>query len=603
MARFISKQSIDEVSEKTDIVRLIGERVQLEQRGRDWWGCCPFHSEKTASFSVSPEKKFYYCFGCHASGTAIDFLKNMDKVSFSEAIEILAQKAGVTLSYTQGGNDSWKEDPNVKLKAEYRQLYTRVATSFHYMLMETPHGKFALDYIMERGLSKETLEKFKIGYSPDDRFWLRRFLEGKNYSKEFLDNSGLFNRSRPETAFFAGRLMFPIFDRNGEVVAMGGRFLKGSEFEAKSKYKNSPETIHYKKGSILYAFNFAKEPIRRQKKAIICEGYMDCIAYHQCGIDYAVAPLGTALTIEQVTLLKPFVDEIILSFDSDNAGQKATQKAILMCRQQNIPVKVIRIEGGKDPAEIMVNFGADYLTNVVKGAIFDCDFLISKLLELYPKDTPEGKSKAMLDYFVYIDSLQSEVQKETCLDLLCQAFEIEKGAARKDYQNRERLTSRLKNVNTEQSKKPEDQTFAKPSAELQAVMTAVTDDSSLFQNMYSQISAEDLEDEASRQLFKAMEECLKENCFSVPLILNRIEGDRLKGFVIKSMELNSENSAQSAVSSLNYLKNRILERRKKQVKARILQLEHSANPQDKVLLQDVLKEAMEIDSKLKQFKD
>lgn len=603
MARFISKQSIDEVSEKTDIVRLIGERVQLEQRGRDWWGCCPFHSEKTASFSVSPEKKFYYCFGCHASGTAIDFLKNMDKVSFSEAIEILAQKAGVTLSYTQGGNDSWKEDPNVKLKAEYRQLYTRVATSFHYMLMETPHGKFALDYIMERGLSKETLEKFKIGYSPDDRFWLRRFLEGKNYSKEFLDNSGLFNRSRPETAFFAGRLMFPIFDRNGEVVAMGGRFLRGSEFEAKSKYKNSPETIHYKKGSILYAFNFAKEPIRRQKKAIICEGYMDCIAYHQCGIDYAVAPLGTALTIEQVTLLKPFVDEIILSFDSDNAGQKATQKAILMCRQQNIPVKVIRIEGGKDPAEIMVNFGADYLTNVVKGAIFDCDFLISKLLELYPKDTPEGKSKAMLDYFVYIDSLQSEVQKETCLDLLCQAFEIEKGAARKDYQNRERLTSRLKNVNTEQSKKPEDQTFAKPSAELQAVMTAVTDDSSLFQNMYSQISAEELEDEASRQLFKAMEECLKENCFSVPLILNRIEGDRLKGFVIKSMELNSENSAQSAVSSLNYLKNRILERRKKQVKARILQLEHSANPQDKVLLQDVLKEAMEIDSKLKQFKD
>lgn len=603
MARFISKQSIDEVSEKTDIVRLIGERVQLEQRGRDWWGCCPFHSEKTASFSVSPEKKFYYCFGCHASGTAIDFLKNMDKVSFSEAIEILAQKAGVTLSYTQGGNDSWKEDPNVKLKAEYRQLYTRVATSFHYMLMETPHGKFALDYIMERGLSKETLEKFKIGYSPDDRFWLRRFLEGKNYSKEFLDNSGLFNRSRPETAFFAGRLMFPIFDRNGEVVAMGGRFLKGSEFEAKSKYKNSPETIHYKKGSILYAFNFAKEPIRRQKKAIICEGYMDCIAYHQCGIDYAVAPLGTALTLEQVTLLKPFVDEIILSFDSDNAGQKATQKAILMCRQQNIPVKVIRIEGGKDPAEIMVNFGADYLTNVVKGAIFDFDFLISKLLELYPKDTPEGKSKAMLDYFVYIDSLQSEVQKETCLDLLCQAFEIEKGAARKDYQNRERLTSRLKNVNTEQSKKPEDQTFAKPSAELQAVMTAVTDDSSLFQNMYSQISAEDLEDEASRQLFKAMEECLKENCFSVPLILNRIEGDRLKGFVIKSMELNSENSAQSAVSSLNYLKNRILERRKKQVKARILQLEHSANPQDKVLLQDVLKEAMEIDSKLKQFKD
>ena len=208
MAGFISRESIEEVSNKTDIVQLIGERVQLTQRGRDWWGVCPFHQDKNPSFSVSPEKKFYYCFSCQASGTAIDFLKEMDKISFSEAVTILAKKAGVVLKYESGGSERQKEDPNAKLKEEYRTLYTRIAGTFHYALMETNAGKFALDYITKRGLSKETLEKFKIGYSPEDRFWLRKFLEGKNYSKEFLDNSGLFNRKRPETAFFWSEVSF-----------------------------------------------------------------------------------------------------------------------------------------------------------------------------------------------------------------------------------------------------------------------------------------------------------------------------------------------------------------------------------------------------------
>ena len=599
MAGFISRESIEEVSNRTDIVQVIGERVQLTQKGRDWWGCCPFHQDKTPSFSVSPEKKFYYCFSCHASGTVIDFLKEMDKISFSEAVSILAKKAGVTLKFESGGSEHQREDPNAKLKEEYRTLYTRIAGTFHYALMETSAGKFALDYITKRGLTKETLEKFKIGYSPEDRFWLRKFLEGKNYSKEFLDNSGLFNRKRPDTAFFCGRLMFPIFDRNGDCVAMGGRFLRGSDFEAQSKYKNSPELMHYKKGNILYAFNFAKESIRRNKKVIFCEGYMDCIAYHQCGIDYAVATLGTAMTLEHIHIVKPFVDEIYLSFDSDGAGQKATKRSILMCRSLGIPVKVVQLQGGKDPAEIMLSFGPEYLTNEVNESRFDFEFLISKLQELYPKDSPWGKSKASLEFFEYIDSLQSNVEKQSCLELFSQAYSIDKDALQEDFEKREKVHTRLNQSNTQA-------VAAKPkrlvvTAELQAVVTAVSD-LELFKKLREEISIEDLKEESSRQLYSAMEACSRNNSFSESGILNCLENDELKGFLIKSTNVPKDNVVESAEKSLLYLKNKVLERKKHEIKERMEVLSRSSLPQDKIELEELVKQKMEVDSKIQSMK-
>lgn len=599
MAGFISRESIEEVSNRTDIVQVIGERIQLTQKGRDWWGSCPFHQDKTPSFSVSPEKKFYYCFSCHATGTVIDFIREMDKVSFAEAVSLLAKKAGVTLKYENGGSERQREDPNAKLKEEYRSLYTRIAGTFHYALMETQAGKFALDYITKRGLTRETLEKFKIGYSPEDRFWLRKFLESKNYSKEFLDNSGLFNRKRPDTAFFCGRLMFPIFDRNGDCVAMGGRFLRGNEYEAQSKYKNSPELMHYKKGNILYAFNFAKESIRRNKKVIFCEGYMDCIAYHQCGIDYAVATLGTAMTVEHLHIVKPFVDEILLSFDSDGAGQKATKRSILMCRSLNIPTKVVQLQGGKDPAEIMVTFGAEYLTKQVNGSRFDFEFLISKLQELYPKDTPWGKSKASLEYFEYIDSLQSSVEKESCLELFSQAYAVEKEALREDYSNRENIRARLTQVNNHVTADKKEK--VQMTAELQAVMTAVAD-VNLFKKMQEVIAKDDLREESSRQLFAAMEECCKDNSFSLSNILICLESDELKSLLVKSADVHKDSVEESAEESIRYLKNKVLENKKAGIKERIAVLSQSSLPEDKAELEYLLKQKMEVDSKIHNMK-
>ncbi|MCR5080781.1 MAG: DNA primase [Treponema sp.] len=601
MANFISKESIDEVSSKADIVSIIQEYVPLEQKGNDWWGCCPFHHEKTPSFSVSADKKFYYCFGCHASGTVFNFIMQMENVSYGEAVEILAKKAGVQLRYTQKGPESNAEDPKKKLKDEYTQLYTRIASSFHYMLMETESGKFALDYITKRGITKETLEKFKIGYSPADRKWLRNFLEKKNYSKQFLDESGLFSKKYPEIAFFSDRLMFPIFNREGEVVAMGGRFLRGDP-EKSPKYLNSGDLIQYKKGNTLYAFNFAKQAIRENRKVIFCEGYMDCIAYHQCGIKYAVAPLGTALTDDQITLVKNIVDEILLSFDSDGAGQKATRRAILMCRRHNIPVKIIQLHGGKDPAEIMQTFGVEYLTNEVNKAILDNDFLISKLLEVYPKDTPMGKSRASLEFFEYIDSLQDNIQKEACLEQLCQAFQIDKEAARKDFVNRKDFSSRMKNADPEQKKAADGQQKIILTAELQAVMTAVNEDPQYFQQMQNEIQDTDLEDENSRKLFLTMKDCMQSNNFSVSSILNGLDSDAFRELVINTMHKFSDSISESVEGSIKYLKRNALQKKKNLLKGKIDQLVKSSLPEDKNLLSDFLKQKQEIDFQIENMK-
>jgi len=599
MSGIISQETIDEVNARTDIVQIVQEYVPLTQKGNDWWGCCPFHNEKTPSFSVSPEKKFYYCFGCHAGGTVFNFIMEMEKVSYPEAIQFLAKKAGVEVRYSDGG-ELPKEDANAKLKSEYIDLYNRVAGSFHYLLLETETGKFALDYITKRGLTKETLEKFKIGYSPSDRKWLKTFLLKKNYSEVFLRNSGLFSKKYPDYAFFSDRLMFPIFDRKGDVVALGGRFLRGDATKS-PKYLNSGDLIQYKKGSTLYAFNFAKQSIRENKKVIFCEGYMDCIAYHQCGISYAVAPLGTALTEDQIHLIKPFVNTVLLSFDSDGAGQAATKRAILMCRKHDLTVKVIKLSGGKDPAEIMVNLGAPILTNDVNNAILDNDFLLSDLLARYSKDTPEGKTKASIEYFQYIDALQSDVQKNACLEQLCQTFDIEPEAARKDYTNREfKLPQIQRNENTVQDKAV--QLKYKPTAELRAVLTAAKDDQILFQKMRNEFTEDDLEDPMAKKLFIIMEECCRSGTFSVSGILNRCGDDDLKELIIESSQVYSNHAEQSVYDSIQLIKRNVLEKKRIEVLNQIRRLDRSVLPEDREKLADLLNQKVDIDKKIEEIK-
>lgn len=590
MSQFISQETIKAVIDSTDIVSVIGEYTKLEQRGINWWGCCPFHNEKTASFHIEVDKKFYYCFACHAGGDVIKFIMEQEKVSYVDAITSLAKRSGIEIKYADG--KKVQENPETKLKEEYIELYDRTASMFHFFLMETEQGKNALNYITQRGISLETIKKFKLGYAPSDRKWLKQFLKSKNFSDDFLLNSGLFSKKYPDISFFSNRLMFPILDRKGQTVAFGGRQLDNDPNSP--KYLNSGDLIQYKKGETLFAFNIAKKAIKENKKVIFCEGYMDCIAYHQCGINYAVAPLGTALTELQIKIIKPFVDEVLLSFDSDSAGQKATERAIYMLRKEDISVKIIRLTGGKDPAEIMIQLGEKALTTQVSNAILDVDFLLYRLGEEYPVNTAEGKTKASLAFFQYIDSLKSNIQKESSLEQLCQAFNLKPEAVRRDLYNREKAQQRLNIRQPDQIQQSE----LKLDAELRSILVIIAN-LDKYKEIREELLQYDFENQYATELCKILEECYSNNSLSLTSVLNNCDDAKLSNLITKTTLLGEfkENNENAIQDSINLLKKRRLERKRELIMDRIRSFKVSTED-DKNQLASLLEEKMKLDKEL-----
>lgn len=596
MSNFISQSTIEQVRNSSDIISIVGEYTKLERRsGNDWWGCCPFHGEKTASFHVDGDKKFYYCFGCHQSGDVIKFIMEMDKLSYVDSVSVLAKKSGIPIKY-EDGYIPQKDDSHQQKVNQYIELYERTASMFHYMLMETEGGKQALKYITDRGLNKETLEKFKLGYAPADRYWLKKFLRSKNFSDEFLADSGLFSKNYKDVAFFSDRLMFPIFNRNGQVVAFGGRILH-PQGPNDRKYLNSGDLIQYKKRETLYAFNFAKNSIRTNKRIIFCEGYMDCIAYHMSGIDYAVAPLGTALTEEQIKMISGFVETVYLSFDSDDAGQNATIRAIYMCRQNDLPVKIIQLKGGKDPAEILLNFGKENLTAQVNSAILDSDYLLNRIGKLYPIDTPEGKSQAALEFFPYIDSLKSEIQKESSLDQLSQAFNLKPEAVRRDFLNRNQARDRIK-IRSNNEKIDQNMSISL-NAELRGLI-AVTADLSQYEILRSSLTENDFKNPHAKQLFRVLEECYQKKTFSEIDILTACEGTGLAQLITQVISTDVYQKPKVTVvvqDTIKLIKKNKLEEQRNELVKRIREF-IVATEDDKKLFDNMIKEKMELDQQV-----
>lgn len=593
----ISRQTIDNVISRTDLVSLVGEYTRLEKKGSDFWGCCPFHNEKSPSFHVIPERNMYKCFGCGAGGSTINFYMEVEKVTYSEAILALAKKTGVEVIYDGNVTDYKPEDNKKDL---YKELYTRVAGSFRYLLTSTEQCKEVRDYLTSRGINEETAEKFKLGYAPRDRFWLKNFLRKKNYSDDFLRDSGLFSKKNPDVAFFSDRLMFPICDRMGNVVAFSGRILHGDG----PKYINSSDLIQYKKGETLFGFHLAKQSIRQQKAAILCEGNMDVIAYHQAGITWATAPLGTALTEEQLKILQPLCDELYLSFDGDGAGQKATWRAILMARQFNFNVRIIRLSGGKDPAEILLNLGAENLSNQVNSAILDSAYLLSVLADRYNISTPEGKMRASMEYFQYVDVLQSDIQKESCLEQLCETYQLKPEAVKADFENR---SSALKKIGTFRNKpeKSVEQADIRPNAEVRA-MLAVISNLDFFPDLRNSLTADDFEDATARDMFISLEECYREDSVTLDNIIRHCNNDGMQRLITKAVTTDefTVNSEQTVKDSIRLIRKNSLGRKKERLMNEIRQMslqQMTLEVQQK--LEALVTEKMSIDSELQKYKE
>lgn len=600
MPAFISKETINAINNTADIVSVVGEYVKLTRKsGNDWWGICPFHNDKNSSFHVDGDKRYYHCFGCGAGGNVINFVMKTENISYVETLKTLAKRSGIEVKYENGGSNSSNIEVDNTIE-QMMELYDRTSTTFHYFLMEHPSGKKALEYIKERGLTDETLKKFKLGYAPADKFWLKKFLKSKNYSEDFLAKSGLFSKNYPDLSFFNDRLMFPIFDRNGKVVAFGGRILH-PEGPKDAKYMNSRELPHYHKGETLFAFNFAKKSIKTNNKVILCEGYMDCIAYHQCGIDYAVAPLGTAFTEDQIKILRTLTNTVLLSFDSDGAGQNATKKAILICRKYDLTVKVIKLTGGKDPAEIMLTLGKENLTAQVNGAIFDIDYFLNNLGKKYPVGTPDGKRDAANEFFQYVDSIPSNIQKESCLEQLSQTFNLKLEAVKRDYYNHSKNLNKEQKyvVRPENNQEKQKVTELKLDAELRGLI-AVMADLDQFRVFRSQVSEDELVNPYAKSLYKILEECFNENAFSIPDVLTKCEDEsltRLITEVISSGVYHSENVGIVIKDTINLIKKNSLEDQRNKILQRIRNYT-VITQEDQLQLNALLAKKMELDRKI-----
>ena len=368
----IPHEYIEELTRRTDIVELVGGYVQLKRKGRLYGGLCPFHSEKTPSFYVYPDTQSFYCFGCGAGGDAVTFTKKINSIDYVEAVKLLAQRAGMP--------EPTEDDKTGRLRSRILTMNKDAARFFHACLNSTvEEARQARAYWRRRGLDDKTINRFGLGYAPDDGQALYQHLRDKGYNQQELDASGLFKRSQSGRIYclFWRRVMTPIFDLRGNIIAFGGRVLDDS----KPKYVNSPETLVYHKSDTVFALQIAKRSASH--RYILCEGYMDVISMHQAGIDTAVCACGTALTPDQIKLISQYADEVILSYDSDEAGQKATLRSLELFRNSPVRVGVLQIPGAKDPDEYIKKYGADRFKALLDGVGNALDFRLGRLRSQY----------------------------------------------------------------------------------------------------------------------------------------------------------------------------------------------------------------------------
>lgn len=408
---------LNELKYRTDIEQVISRYVQLRRRGRNLTGLCPFHAEKTPSFTVYPETQSFYCFGCGAGGDAITFVKRMENLEYMEAVRTLAERAGLAVP------DNTVDDGSRQRKARILELNRAAARHFHQNLMSDT-GREARAYLVGRGLTKATVVRFGIGYAPESWDDLRNHLRGQGFSDEEMIAAALENPGKNGGCYdsFRNRVIFPIIDLRGGVIAFGGRNLG----ENGPKYLNSGDTPVFKKSRSLFALNFAKNT--KRPELILCEGYMDVVALHQGGFDNAVATLGTALTPDQARLISSYTKTVVLSYDSDGPGQKATNRAIAIFEETGVKVRVLSIPDAKDPDEFLKKFGPERFELLLEGSAGALDFEIEKLRRAHDMETPEGRVGFLQDFVRLLSDIPSPIQREVYLGRVCRELEVDKQA-------------------------------------------------------------------------------------------------------------------------------------------------------------------------------
>lgn len=415
MINYYPDELIEEVRISNDIVDVVSEYVRLEKKGKDYFGLCPFHKEKTPSFTVVPTKQIYYCFGCGKGGNVINFSMNIENLEYIEAVKLLADRARIQLP--EGESEEEKE--KALLKEKVSKINTEAAR-FFFEKLNSSRGIKARDYLKKRLISEQTARRFGLGYSDEAWDELYKHLVSKGFEEKHILKSGLILSNKKGGFYdrFRGRIIFPIFDIRGNVIGFGGRVLDTSM----PKYMNSPETIVYNKGRNLYALNFAKTS--GEKKLIIVEGYMDVISLHQNGIINTVASLGTALTESQGRLLKKYAEEIIISYDSDTAGQAATMRGLELLSDIGCNVKVLVVPEGKDPDSFISKNGTEAFRELINNAVSLVEYKIKMLKKEINQETPEEKINFLNKTADILSKIDNNVEREIYINKLAKEYEI-----------------------------------------------------------------------------------------------------------------------------------------------------------------------------------
>ena len=413
---YYEEDFVEEVRQRSDVVDIISSYVNLKRTGSNYVGLCPFHNEKTASFSVSPSKQMYYCFGCGAGGNVFTFLMEYENLTFVEALERLAEQAGMELP--EKGNSE-----NDRKRRDLRDSILEVnklAANYYFACLKSEQGKIGYEYLTKRELKPETIVRFGLGFAGKGGSPLYQYVKSKGYPDSVLKETGLFTYDEKRGVYdkFWNRVMFPILDRNNRVIAFGGRVMG----DAKPKYLNSPETMVFDKSRNLYGLNFVHG--KKGEGMIICEGYMDVIALHQAGFTNAVASLGTAFTSQHCSLLKRYTDLVYLCYDSDGAGVKAAMRAIPMLKEAGIRVKVINMRPYKDPDEFMKGLSPEAFKERIEQAKSSFFYEVDNLMKEYDMNDPESKTSFMNEVAKKCLTFDNEIERTNYMEAFCREYSV-----------------------------------------------------------------------------------------------------------------------------------------------------------------------------------
>lgn len=496
MVRY-SDDIIEEIISRNDIVDVISQYVTLKRSGRNFLGLCPFHKEKTPSFSVSPDKQIFHCFGCGVGGNVVHFVSKIENLNFKESLEMLADKAGMALPTSNVEVDSKKQ----QLKEKVYKINEEVANFYHETLY-MPIAKPAQEYVKKRKLDNRTLKNFKIGYAPNGNN-LYKFLKEKGFEEEEILASTLvkkYNNGYVDT--FRNRLMFPIMDIKNRVIAFGGRVLDSSL----PKYINSPDTVVYNKGRNLYGLNVAKNA--KTDNVIMVEGYMDCVSLHQRGIPNAVASLGTALTEAQGRLLRKYFEKVVISYDSDGAGQAATLRGLEILKNIGCDVRILQMERAKDPDEYVIKYGSGRFGLLVENAISLVEFKAKMLKKKFNLENVNDKIKFLKEIAKLLQGIDSKIEQEIYIDKISKEHNISKEAlyAEINKQSGNNIGSKILEKNKTYITKPVNTSVPAVLQKRENAIIAllINGDKKVYEQIKQRISPEDMKLEVNKKIVETV---------------------------------------------------------------------------------------------------